>query len=299
MTTTLAAAPPAYPVRLEVDYPQRQSRWLALLRVFLLIPPFVFLYLLQNSVALAIIAAVLVSGRIPRWLFDFQVAFNRWALRFAAYALLLTDEYPPFEAGYSVRYEVDYPQQSSRWRLVIWKVVTAAPQLVVLAVLFLTLVVVVPIGWFAVLISGRFPEGLHRYAAGVLRWAARVWAYVYSLTDEFPPFSLSAEAGPGGRHSYIISAMLGSVITALWVGAVVAGIVIAALSGPREERLEVDYEDVATGQDVETQVEVDSISVTLPGINDPADLFLEPLFFPQRRHRFVEFLVIIENDGDF
>ena len=51
--------PGPYPVRLDVDYPERQSRWQALLRLPLAIPVLLFSSLLRSYVVLAIWAAVL------------------------------------------------------------------------------------------------------------------------------------------------------------------------------------------------------------------------------------------------
>ena len=46
------------------------------------------------------------------------------------------------------------------------------------------------IGWVAVVFTGRWPAGLHRFSAGWVRVDARLWAYSMLLTDEYPPFSI-------------------------------------------------------------------------------------------------------------
>jgi hypothetical protein len=46
------------------------------------------------------------------------------------------------------------------------------------------------IAWFAILFTGRYPEGLYHFGSGVLRWNIRVDAYLLLLTDVYPPFSL-------------------------------------------------------------------------------------------------------------
>jgi hypothetical protein len=51
------------------------------------------------------------------------------------------------------------------------------------------------IAFFAILITGRYPEGLFRFLVGFLRWSSRVSAYTLLLTDDYPPFTLDGESG--------------------------------------------------------------------------------------------------------
>ena len=49
----------------------------------------------------------------------------------------------------------------------------------------------VRIAWFAVLFTGKYPQGLFNFVTGVMRWGLRVNAYAFLLvTDQYPPFSL-------------------------------------------------------------------------------------------------------------
>jgi hypothetical protein len=61
--------------------------------------------------------------------------------------------------------------------------------------------VVAMIAWFAILFTGRYPEGLRALAIYYLRWRVRAVAYAALLRDEYPPFGegtypASLELGP-------------------------------------------------------------------------------------------------------
>jgi Domain of unknown function (DUF4389) len=79
---------------------------------------------------------------------------------------------------------------------VVFGLVLAIPQLIVLYFLFIALFVVVVIGWFAALFMGRLPDWAHTFICGVVRWSTRVGAYLLLLTDRYPPFSLDDKDYP-------------------------------------------------------------------------------------------------------
>lgn len=93
-------------VHFTVSYPDASkelNRWLPIVKWFLAIPHFVALAVLSVLSLVAVMIAwfaVVITGRYPRSLFDFQVGYLRWGYRVTAYAFLLsTDEYPPFRLG--------------------------------------------------------------------------------------------------------------------------------------------------------------------------------------------------------
>lgn len=107
-----------YPAQLDVDYPARLSRGLALVKWWLLaLPHYLIVALLiggfatttgdasnmtQSGIGLIGVlvlvagATLIFTGRYPRGMFDLVIGLNRWVYRVIAYAALMTDDYPPF-----------------------------------------------------------------------------------------------------------------------------------------------------------------------------------------------------------
>ncbi len=73
---------------------------------------------------------------------------------------------------------------------VAFRIILAIPQFIVLWFLFIAGFFVLVIGWFGALFTGRLPEFARTYLGGVIRWEIRVNAYMFLLTDSYPPFSL-------------------------------------------------------------------------------------------------------------
>lgn len=64
------------------------------------------------------------------------------------------------------------------------------PQLVAVFVLSIAASIAVFIAFFAVLFTGRWPEGLRVFVVDVSRYWLRVDAYSLLVTDEYPSFAL-------------------------------------------------------------------------------------------------------------
>lgn len=91
-------------------------------------------------------------------------------------------------SGYPVRFDVQYPDQLSRW-LIFVKWILAIPHFLILYALNAVAGVCVLIGFFAVLFTRTFPRGLWDFVVNTRRWNENNSAYLALLRDEYPPFS--------------------------------------------------------------------------------------------------------------
>jgi hypothetical protein len=185
---------PDYPVRLEVDYPDSLSRLLIFVKWLLAIPHFIALIFLAIGAYIVLLIswfAVLITGSYPEGMFNYMVGVIRWSTRVQAYVFLMTDVYPPFslddDPAYPVRVQIDYPPKVDRWRpLIAW--LLAIPYLICASFLIFAAEIGVFIAWFAILITGRFPEGIFSFITVSFRWALRGYAYAYWMEEPYPPF---------------------------------------------------------------------------------------------------------------
>lgn len=199
----------------DVTYPQRFDRVQVVLRVVIIwlvalvgIPVGWILYL-----GFPVLAAVLVSQkdgaryldedgpRVSRWL--------GWVVAVLAYVWQLTDRLPA-AAEEPVRFEVE-PSGTPTPGSALLRIVTAIPSAFVLALLMFVSAIVWVIAAVWILIAETYPESLYGFQRGVVRWTARLLAYLASLVESYPPFSLDtgsqeveaapAETGDDGNHA--------------------------------------------------------------------------------------------------
>jgi hypothetical protein len=190
------AGPSPYSIRFDVPYKEKLSRLSTFFRLILAIPQVIVLYILFIIAEICVLIAwfaIVITGKMPRGLFDFVANVERWRANVNAYIWLLRDEYPPFSwdpGRYPVTYEADYEERRSRLTT-FFRLILVIPQVVVLWFVILVAEVLTFIAWFAILFTGRFPRGMFDFVSGAVRWQMRVNGYFLLLTDKYPPFRLN------------------------------------------------------------------------------------------------------------
>jgi hypothetical protein len=100
----------------------------------------------------------------------------------------MTTEVTSAPLDYPVRFDVQYPEQLSRW-LIFVKWILAIPHFIILYALNAVAGICVLIGFFAILFTRQFPRGLWDFVVNTRRWNENNSAYIALLRDEYPPFS--------------------------------------------------------------------------------------------------------------
>jgi hypothetical protein len=191
----------SYPATLSFDPPERVANWRPLVNWLLAIPHFIVLYALQilsEVVALISWFVILFTGKMPESFANVQAMYLRYEFRTYLFAGFLQEEYPPFDftmsandAGGAQRVRVDFtPELTNRNRVTVGlRIFLIIPQLIVLALLLFAGAIVHLIAFFAVLFTGKWPEGMRAFVLNVYGWYLRVSAYAALLTDRYPPFA--------------------------------------------------------------------------------------------------------------
>jgi hypothetical protein len=219
----------SYPLQLGGELAPRLNRALPLVKWILVIPHVFVLAVLWVAFLItsaAALVAIVVTGRYPRRLFDFNVGVLRWTWRvaFYSYSALGTDRYPPFTLAdvpdYPARLSVAYPRSLSRGLVLVKWWLLAIPHYFVVAIFaggayagwnaagdgsaWMSggglIGLLVCIAAIVVLFRGRYPRGIFDLVLGLNRWVFRVVAYVSLMTDTYPPFRLDI----GGQEPPVV-----------------------------------------------------------------------------------------------
>lgn len=193
-----------YPVSYAADYAaEGRNRLTTFFRYFVAIPWMIVAYLYGIGASIVVTLAwfaMVFTGRYPQQLYDFNVGYLRMIGRTGAFTYLLTDDYPPFggadEPAYPVR--IGFPEPLDRYSRAkaFFRYIIGIPVMILAFVQAIILMVVTLIAWFAILFTGRHPEGLFGPARSASAYLTRANAYFFLITEDWPPFSLEEGSGP-------------------------------------------------------------------------------------------------------
>ncbi len=223
---------PGYPIDVEIDGPERQSRWKVGFRLVLALPALLVAGALlggpggpsspggdpegaelayaafggvADAVALLAWFACLARGRMPQGFRDLLVYALRYDAQTTAYLFLVTERYPsadPFGQPVPeppprrpVRILIEDDLARSRLT-VFFRLPLAVPHLVWLTLWGIAAWLAAIASWFATLARGRSPAALHRFLAAYVRYQTHVYAFLFLAANPFPGFTGRAGSYP-------------------------------------------------------------------------------------------------------
>jgi hypothetical protein len=150
--------------------------------------------------------AIVFTGRYPEGLYNFNAGYLRMIGRVNGFEYLLTDAWPPFGGDEAPEYPVrigipppldQYSRVKTGFRLIL-----GIPVYLLAIVQAIIVSVCALIGWFAILFTGKLPEGLFNPIRAGSAYLTRAMGYFLLLTEDYPPFSYEeGSAAPAGQIS--------------------------------------------------------------------------------------------------
>jgi hypothetical protein len=146
-----------------------------------------------------VIAAVMISqagpaayisgadGNIIKWL--------HYLAGFRAYMYFLTDRFPDADMEGAFHFEIA-PSGTPTPGSALLRIIYAIPSALVFFLLALLGLVLAVIAAVLILMQETYPAGIYGYLRGLLRWEVRLYAYLASLVEAYPPFAF--DTGPEG-----------------------------------------------------------------------------------------------------
>jgi hypothetical protein len=193
-----------YPISYEADAALEGRNRLTSFFRYIVAIPWAIVAAIYGFVAeiAAVIAwfAIVFTGRYPEGIYNFNAGFLRMSSRFNAFQYLLTDEFPPFGGedalDYPVRIGVPAPLGAYDRLKTGLRLIFGIPVYLLAIVQAIILSVCTIIAWFAIVFTGRLPEGLFNPMRSALAYLTRAAGYFLLITEDWPPFSYEESGAP-------------------------------------------------------------------------------------------------------
>lgn len=194
-----------YPISYEADFNPTPNRWTTFFRLLLAIPWMIvaaFWGILFAFTHLFAWVAVVILGRYPQWLYEFNSGVVRYTIRTSAWVYLQTDAWPPFSLSDDPSYPIRVnfaPAAARQSRLkAFFRLILVLPVALVLSygTTYIQLLAGM-IAWLTIVFRGYLPQGINDMLTFVNGFHARVLGYLAILTDDYPPIGLERAKGAG------------------------------------------------------------------------------------------------------
>jgi hypothetical protein len=192
-----------YPISYEADFNPEPNRWTTFFRLILAIPWFIvatfwgILFVFTHLIAWV---AIIILGRYPQWLYEFNAGVVRFWVRTSAWIYLQTDVWPPFslsdDPSYPIRVNIAPAAERQSRPKALFRWILALPVALVLA--YGTSAIQSAAGivaWLTIVFRGYLPEGINNMLTFINSFHARVLGYIAILTDDYPPVGLERAKG--------------------------------------------------------------------------------------------------------
>lgn len=187
-----------YPITFEADYKAEPNRWTTFFRILLAIPWFlvaIFWSVLFAFTHFFAWVAIIVLGRYPRWLYEFNTGVIRFGVRTGAWLYMQTDAWPPFgtsdDPSYPIRVNFPPPAAQQSRLKALFRLILALP---LLLVIYVGVSVIQngasAIAWLTIVFRGYMPQAVHEILTYANGFMARFSGYIAFVTDDYPPIGL-------------------------------------------------------------------------------------------------------------
>lgn len=186
---------------LVVESPYEVARWRPLFNWVLYIPHAIITYglrALSQAVFFVYWLMLIFTGKLHPGLYGVMAMYERYNARASGFLVGFSETYPPFDFSTESSDNAAYPPirlnlpvvPESVKRSAALNVFKAIPHYIVLMFFIIGAVFVAVIGWFAVLFTGAWPQGMRAYLIRVSNYQYRIWTYVVMVDNDYPKFGL-------------------------------------------------------------------------------------------------------------
>jgi len=187
-----------YPISYEADFNPTPNRWTTFFRLILAIPWFIvatFWGILFAVTHLIAWIAIIILGRYPQWLYEFNSGVVRFSVRTSAWIFLQTDVWPPFslsaDDSYPIRVNIAPAAERQSRLKALFRWILVFPVLFVLSygTSYIQMLAGL-VAWLTIVFRGYMPQSINDMLTFVNSFHARVLGYLAFLTDDYPPIGL-------------------------------------------------------------------------------------------------------------